>query len=203
MPAYEDIRSQLKTGDLVLFSGKSAISNIIKLFSGGKWSHVGMVLRLPELDDAVLLWESTTLSDIEDVETNLPTKGVQLIPLSQRIAGYAGEVTVRHLNKELTEPMHIELGKKRSALSRCPYEKSEIELIKAAWDGFGGASCGEDLSSVFCSELVAEAYQSMGLLDEYPDGQPSNEYTPIDFSEGRPLKLNLDYALENEIPITP
>jgi hypothetical protein len=60
MASYDSIRNTLKTGDVVIFSGKSAVSNFIKLFSGGKWSHVGMVLRLKELDDAVLLWESTT-----------------------------------------------------------------------------------------------------------------------------------------------
>jgi hypothetical protein len=37
----------------------------------------------------------------------------------------------------------------------------------------------EDLSSLFCSELVAEAYQKMGLLTEQ---LPSNEYIPKDFS---------------------
>jgi len=150
MPAYHELRDELKTGDLILFSGKGAISNVIKLFSGGKWSHVGMVLRVPALDDAVLLWESTTLSDIPDIESELPTKGVQVVPLSQRLSKYRG---------------------------------------------------GEDLSSVFCSELVAEAYQAMGLLDEYPDGLPSNEYTPIDFSDQRRLKLKSGYNLKSELEI--
>jgi hypothetical protein len=71
----------------------------------------------------------------------------------------------------------------RKELSRKPYERSQIELLKAAYDGFGGASSGEDLSSLFCSELVAEGYQAMGLLPEFPAGLPSNEYTPIDFSD--------------------
>jgi hypothetical protein len=44
----------------------------------------------------------------------------------------------------------------------------------------------EDLTSLFCSELVAEAYQRLGLLDE---STPSNEFTPADFSEAEGLVL--------------
>jgi hypothetical protein len=36
MASYDSIRGTLKTGDIVIFSGKSAVSNFIKLFSGGK-----------------------------------------------------------------------------------------------------------------------------------------------------------------------
>jgi hypothetical protein len=202
LPTYNDIRDQLRTGDLVLFSGKSAVSNIIKLFSGGKWSHVGMVLIMEEFDRMVLLWESTTLSNIPDIETQTPTKGVQLLPLSQRVATYQGEITVRRLNKVISDGMYTSLGEARKELSRKPYERSQIELLKVAYDGIGGASSGEDLSSLFCSELVAEAYQAMGLLPEYPTGLPSNEYTPIDFSDRRQLKLLKSYALSAEVELT-
>ena len=202
MASYDSIRNTLKTGDVVIFSGKSAVSNFIKLFSGGKWSHVGMVLRLKELDDAVLLWESTTLSNIPDIETQAAAKGVQLVPMSQRVASYDGEIAVRQLNKAVSAKMQRALAECRKALSRKPYEAGEMELLKPAYDGIGGKSSGEDLSSLFCSELVAEAYQSMGLLPEYPKGLPSNEYTPLDFSAHRSLKLQGGYALKDEISIS-
>lgn len=202
MASYDSIRGSLKTGDIVIFSGKSAVSNFIKLFSGGKWSHVGMVLRLKQFGDAVLLWESSTLSNIVDVETQTATKGVQLVPMSQRVANYDGDVAVRPLNKAVTAKMLHALAECRKALSRKPYEAGEVELLKAAYDGIGGKSSGEDLSSLFCSELVAEAYQSMGLLPEYPKGLPSNEYTPLDFSSHRKLKLLGGYSLTDEIPIS-
>ncbi|HZO37866.1 MAG TPA: YiiX/YebB-like N1pC/P60 family cysteine hydrolase [Methylomirabilota bacterium] len=202
MPTYNDMRPQLKTGDIVLFSGKSAVSNIIKLFSGGKWSHVGMVVIMEEFDRMVLLWESTTLSNIPDIETRTATKGVQLVPMSQRITTYEGEVTIRLLNKAISDAMNQKLAEVRKELSRKPYERSQIELLKAAYDGIGGASSGEDLSSLFCSELVAEGYQAMGLLPEFPAGLPSNEYAPIDFSDRRQLKLLKGYTLAAEVAIT-
>ena len=58
-------------------------------------------------------------------------------------------------------------------------------MFKSAYDGDLGAN-KEDLSAIFCSELVAEAYQSMGLLDKK---HASNEFTPADFTEENTLPL--------------
>ena len=184
MKAYENLRPSLKTGDVVLFSGKGGISTGIKWFTNSKWSHVGMVLRLPEWD-AVLIWESTTLSDIADIESGKERKGVQIVPLSERIKKYKGEVSIRLLDTERTPEMLKELSLLRAEIKNRPYEEDKIELIKAAYDGPFGAN-KEDLSSLFCSEMVAEAYQRMGLLPEKP---ASNEYTPKDFSDAKKLKL--------------
>jgi hypothetical protein len=61
-----------------------------------------------------------------------------------------------------------------------PYEESELELLGSVFDLIPDQE--EDLSSLFCSETVAEAYQRCNLL---PDSVPSNEFTPKDFaSEG-------------------
>ncbi len=198
---YQQIRASLKTGDIVLFSGKGGVSDWIKLFSGSAWSHLGMILCLPHMD-MVLLWESTTLSDLPDIESGKGRKGVQLVPFSERVSMYKGDVAVRLLSKPITQQMETSLGKFRKRASRLKYEKNKIELIKAAWDGpLGGNK--ENLSSVFCSELVAESYQRMGLLAEPPKGWPSNEYTPRDFStEARyPVHLHKGFTLSEEIKI--
>jgi len=96
MAKYEEIRAKIRTGDIVLFSGKGGISHGIKLETNSRWSHVGMALRLPEWD-TVLLWESTTLSNLEDIIDGRKKRGVQLVLLSDRMKKYDGEVTVRHL----------------------------------------------------------------------------------------------------------
>ena len=44
----------------------------------------------------------------------------------------------------------------------------------------------EDLSSLFCSELVAATYQRMDLIKS---DRPSNTYTPDDFSSARDSKI--------------
>ncbi|MEM1098433.1 MAG: hypothetical protein AAGH92_06540 [Planctomycetota bacterium] len=190
MQGYEAIRPRLKTGDVVLFSGRAPVSRLIQWVTGGPWSHVGLIVRLREFDDAVMLWESTTLTDVSDVQRGRPVRGVQLVPLSQRLVQYDGDVAVRQLHRPLTFGQRDRLAALRHRLSRRPYEQRELELLRSAIDLVGPPN-REDLSSVFCSELVAEAYQAMGLLAEPPDGPPSNEYTPMDFAEARSDRLSL------------
>lgn len=200
---YEDIRSKLKTGDVLLFSGKGGISEGIKFFTLSKYSHVGMVYKLEDPldpDGSIFCWESTTLSNLKDADTGKLTKGVQRVELSERLErcfakGY--EISVRQLSNALTADMVRALNKFRHDVSGRPYETSKVELLKAAYDGMFGDN-EEDLSSLFCSELVAEAYQKMGLLTETV---PSNEYIPKDFSEEKNLSLELGYGLQKEIDI--
>jgi len=201
---YEEIRNQLKTGDILLFSGKSGISEGIKFFTLSKWSHVGMVYRPNDpLDEkgTVFCWESTTLSNLADADTGKLTQGVQRVELSERLercfaSGY--EINVRPLSKPLTDDMIRTLNAFRHEVSGRPYEKNKLELLKAAYDGIFGEN-KEDLSSLFCSEMVAEAYQRMGLFTK---AVPSNEYTPKDFSmEKKRLTLDLGYSFLDEIAI--
>lgn len=194
---YEAIRPELGTGDIVLFSGKGPISAGIKVGTRSRWSHVGMLIKLKEYD-FLTLWESTTLRSVDDVVYKRPVSGVQLVPLSARLNSYTGVAAVRIL-----QGVHFNDGQTRALmalrrnLSGRPYERSKIELIKAAYDGAFGAN-EEDLSSLFCSELVAEAYQNLGLLD---GDTPSNEYTPADFSQDRDLPL-LRGSLSDEVYLT-
>ncbi len=172
---YSEIRNSLQTGDIVLFSGKGRISNIIKWFTKSPWSHVGMVIRSTEWD-MLLLWESTTLNKLKDIQSGVARQGVQLVPLSERIKTYDGEIGIRRLetNKVIR---HQPLMDFRQEVKGRSYEQSKLELIKSAYDGPLGQN-EEDLSSLFCSELIAEAYQRMGFIS---NDISSNEYTPADF----------------------
>ena len=81
-----------------------------------------------------------------------------------------------------------------------PYEKSKLELILSTLDiqeGFLSFlhNQHEDLSSLFCSELVAAAYQRLGLLGRE---RISNEYTPDDFTSVRNLQLNFGWLEPEE-----
>lgn len=195
---YEDLRKSLKTGDIALFSGKGGISAGIKWATNSKWSHVGMVFAAPEYD-MVLLWESTTLNDLEDLDTGAHMKGVQIVPLYERLKQYDGDVAIRRLNRPLAPEQIQDLQFLRQEFKGRPYEQDEIELIRSAVD-VPLAKNKEDLSSLFCSELVAEAYQRIGLLADTQEvgGLPSNEYTPKDFSSARMNALLNGYQLGKE-----
>jgi hypothetical protein len=79
-----------------------------------------------------------------------------------------------------------------------PYERNRLELFRSVYDGPLGRNRKEDPTSFFCSELVAEAYQRMGLLPASPS---ASEYTPRDFSSARrkPLPLLLGATLGDEV----
>lgn len=72
---YPDIRSRLRSGDLLLCSGKSWFSRLIQVATGSEWSHVGLILRLERLDRVMLL---------ESVES----VGVRAVPLSRYFENY-------------------------------------------------------------------------------------------------------------------
>lgn len=179
MVKYSEVRNKLQTGDVVLFSGKGGISTAIKHFTRSKWSHVGMIYRAN--GGPIFLAESTTLTTLADYEYGTPRKGVQLVLFSERLRTYEGDhIAVRCLQGfTRSEEAVREFEAYRMAMRGKPYEQDKLELIRSAYDYGPFADNKEDLSSLFCSEYVAEAWKWWGIL---PADRPSNEYTPADFA---------------------
>jgi hypothetical protein len=179
---FDASSSPLQTGDIVLFAGRSRISKLICLCTGCKWSHVGMVVRPPKPHKEVWLWEALPDSKLRDVETNKLGHGVTLVPLGKRLKGLEADVAVRRLTWKRTATHLRVLAALQQELRNRPYEQKLFQLVKSAYDGPFGHN-EEDLSSLFCSELVAEAYQRMGLLSSGAGSEPSSEYVPGNFAE--------------------
>lgn len=191
---YEKIRPDLRTGDKVLFRGggipSTAILWFCSIFRGFKftrWSHIGHII----IDsDRVLLSESTTL--IAGKESNDPNtiqfKGVRLVPFSEVIKIYKGQIGIRRLFCTRTpEMLHKSqlytakhLGKK--------YEKHLIELVGSAIDGVDWYKKTNN-TYLFCSEYTAGLDIEWDLLDP-----PANEYTPDDYGIGGYVDNNLKHS---------
>ncbi|UPW19677.1 hypothetical protein M0C34_05190 [Agarivorans sp. TSD2052] len=197
MLKYQHLATELKTGDLVFFSGKGFSSDIIRYGTFSKWSHVGMVLLLDDYD-FVTLWEAVPMTGERCLYSKQMSNGVQVVALDEKINRHSGSVSVRQLlGGELTEASLIELMQLLENFQGRHYEQSFWELARAGWQGPWGEN-QENLASLFCSELVAAAYQTMGLL---VGGKPSNEYTPADFSEDELKHLNNGFYLSKEIDL--
>ena len=146
-----------------------------------------------------------------DIETGKVTQGIELLPLKEKVfSGWYSRVAVRQLQitDEQREKMTANLLKFKMELGERPYEESKLELIRSALDFHEDfltflKNEEEDLSSLFCSELVAAAYQRMGLLEgdaTVEKYKTSNEYTPDDFTSSRDDELCLKYGqLSKEI----
>ncbi len=184
MSAYAEHRSEMRTGDILLFSGNGLISRGIQAITGSPWSHVALVLEVP-LYDFVCCFESTTLSDIPDLTTGAPVKGVQLVPLSQRLDTYDGDkIAWRRVEARRTPAMIAAALAVRQEFAGRPYEENQLELIRSALDTFTLKQNQPDASSVFCSELAAILWQRMGWMKPLSP----NEFTPADFAgDGLPV----------------
>jgi len=179
MCKYNDNRDNLDTGDIVLYSGSGPFSRLIQFGCMSKWSHVGMVVRSNELG-VVLVYQSTTIDKVKDYLDGELKNGVQINQLSESIATYSGDVAVRRLQDyERTPEVLQALNSLRIEYRDRPYEADKMELIKAAYDGAFGKNI-PDVSTLFCSELVAECLKVMGGHD---CAIPSNEFTPEDFAK--------------------
>ena len=128
-----------------------------------------------------------------DVESGNVCQGVELLPLTHQIySGWYEQVAIRRLtgvDDEKRHEMYKQLLSFRKKVQGRPYETSDLELIRS---GLGEDYLSflqndtEDLSSLFCSELVAAAYKFMGLLKT---DKLSNNFTPEDFTSRSELIL--------------
>jgi hypothetical protein len=183
--------SVLKTGDLVLFTGQGPARGLFKWLRRPAWTHVGLVLREPE-DSEPLLWEAAREG---------PRRGTLVARLAVRMAEFRGRMSVRCLNRPLASAQCQRLEALRQELAARPRARGLLDLMGAADDGWLGAR-RDNLGDPTDAELVAEAYQRLGLLlDVAHGGVLPSEYRPRQFAEGHGLELKSGYALGPELPL--
>ena len=156
-----DFSFALRTGDLLLFSGRGFTGDVIRFFTRSPWSHIGMVLHLPGQPEPLVL-ESTTLSESPDVTLGYPVAGVALVPLHRKIQDYSGAVAVRRRHgPDLTERQQRMVVRMARRLLHRPYKNY---VFCNALDVLTGYTRRSDQRGWFCSELVAELYRRLGWL---------------------------------------
>jgi len=173
---YENIRHKLRPGDIVLFAGAYAESRMIRFFSGGKASHVGIVVR--SYYDEDIRQNIVEILEANHDEYYPDVNGVVQSRLSDRLPFYKGDVWILPLRDEFRQKMDFEkfdtflmgeVGKEYDMATRW---KSAIDFL----DKFGLSNNEEDLQQYFCSELIGAAYKMAGGL---PHINPS-EVSPAD-----------------------
>ena len=179
----------LKTGDLVLFTGQSPGRGLSRWFNRSPWTHVGLVLRGPD-DTGLLLWEALCGG---------PRRGTIAAPLAVRVARSRGRISVRCLNRPLAATQCQSLAALRHEVAERARARDLFDLIGAADDGWVGAR-RDNLGDPTDGELVAEAYQRIGLLDDLArGGKAPGDYRPWHFCASYGLALKSGYALGPEL----
>ncbi|HET8707059.1 MAG TPA: YiiX/YebB-like N1pC/P60 family cysteine hydrolase [Pseudomonadales bacterium] len=167
-----EISHELQTGDVVLFSGRDALSTTIKYALRCFWTHVGMVVR--SSDGQLLLWESTCDTNVADLLTGKMFIGAQLVDFHQRVQRYDGLVAVRRLS----DRDHLTV----SEISRQMID----EFVAVPYKNYVSHHVWRWLwrrenhhEAVFCSELLAAFFQRCGILCSE---RSSDLFTPRDFA---------------------
>lgn len=154
---YQDLRTRLKSGDLLFTSGDYLVSKAIQKVSSSPWSHVGIVFKLDSLDRLLLL------ESVEDM-------GVRFAPLSKYLLDYENNkpykgraVLGRH--KDINAEIVAEVAKFGIDELTRPYDKDEIGKILARV--ILGMGKKERDKEYICSELVYECFSSAGVEFAY------------------------------------
>lgn len=177
--SYNEVRSIMKPGDVIAFSGKGGFSDLIKNFTRSNVSHVGVIMQtnspLEGKDDDFdnLIIESTSMDGFS---------GVVRSRLSKRVASYSGDMWHLPLRKDFSgdkDMLNAFYSFLREQEGRL-YDT--IQAIKSALDIFdfvhGPGYNHEDFSRFFCSELATAALEAAKVFGKV--NVNSSEVTPID-----------------------
>ncbi|WP_032113823.1 hypothetical protein [Candidatus Paracaedibacter symbiosus] len=173
---------------IALFSANDWVGTFIRTATDSDWSHCGLILK-DEKDQSLYGFESTgAASDI--VKGVWPQ--VQIHLWQEVVDGYNGKVAQRQFifndkspsSEAVIKYVNDNLGKS--------YEKSAQALI----DAIDRNNKKENLTSLFCSEMVAACLIQLGYLNS-SDRLAAN-YLPRDFSSKEFLPWINDAALGKE-----
>ena len=185
MAAHEE-ESVLKTGDILLLSGDSLASDIVRFTTQSDWSHVGMVIKHPYCQHMHYILESRL------------SLGVTLEPLEERLKEYP-VVAVRSLRTPLSQEQQRHLYLFVHDLLQYPFQNDYRNLVDSFlghWSfrmpllhgAFEPHTMCKHGTGILCSELLMEALKCMNCCPEMMENmwyvtRPTSTYVPHDFSD--------------------
>ena len=184
---YDDVRQEIRPGDVIAFGGKGGFAGVIKWATLGTVNHVALVLPsdLPADSTSPRDFSSQpepTIRIIESTSSLDKFPGVNIRELEERIDNHEGEVWWLPLNERTRQKLALaqfddflqqQLGKgydSRQALKSALNDFEDAPL-------FGQITHSrEDFTRFFCSELVAAGLEAGGAIQSLN----CSEVTPMD-----------------------
>ena len=221
MTTYDIFKHEFTTGDVILFSGKhSIISSTIRFWTKSAYSHIGMVMENPILEEpngsqkelkGIYLIESGA-EPILDADDKIYKYGVQIVPFDEVMETYDGTIYWRKLNITAStttyDEIRIHLSKIYKYIKNKKYDLDLIDLLAIDLN----VETEQQLSTCMffnwfrhdtqkqdkfvCSALVAFLYTKLNLL---PSITQWTEVAPKYFSDENPdLRFENDVFLEDQ-----
>jgi hypothetical protein len=186
-----------RTGDIWLFRGRSLADRAIRAATNAPVNHVGMAVVLDDMPP--LMWHAELGQSLPDVWTGKHHRGAQLHVLGDAVRTwqdkYGQDAFLRQLGGRVTPQMEDAVLRQIALYNGTPFP-STVSLGRR-WVA-GRARRQASLETIYCAELVASAYEAMGLL---PPNRPVNWFDPGRFWSGDRLELVGDFALGREIAV--
>ena len=186
-----------RTGDLWLFRGRSTADQAIRAFTNAPVNHVGMAVVLDVLPP--LMWHAELGRGLPDAWTGDHHRGAQLHDLRSAVEQwsirYHQHTWLRQLDSPVTREMEDALLRTIARMNGTPFPATAA--LAGRWLR-GRVGRPAPVESTYCAEVVAGAYQAMGLL---AGDRPTNYYDPGKFWSGDALRLVGDARLGAEIRV--
>eukprot|EP00164_Ancoracysta_twista_P003477 GFYU01004638.1.p1 GENE.GFYU01004638.1~~GFYU01004638.1.p1 ORF type:complete len:560 (+),score=211.79 GFYU01004638.1:74-1753(+) len=199
---YDDIKDDLDTGDIILMNGDTYSGQVIRAASSSEWSHVGFIYKTQQ-GKLRVIEASTNNAKLADCSTGIVYSGVEEVSLHDKLfSGIYTTAAIRKLNgpeaqrKKLAQAVWDNYRELRGTV----YEKDLKQLFKANW----ALNDSPDLSSIFCSELIAYVFHAGGFIDKNHINI-ANNWLPKDLAiehQGLTLKHGLSLGTETYIKDT-
>jgi hypothetical protein len=194
-----------RTGDLWLFRGTATADRAIRMVTNAPVNHVGMAVVLDDLPP--LMWHAELGRALPDVWTGTAHRGVQLHDLRDAVtvwsAKYGQAAWLRQLDTRITRDMEDALLRTIARLDGTPFPSTAALAGKWLAARLPRPNRARQARSAYCAEVVAKAYQAMGLL---PEGRDAGWYDPGRFWSGDGLQLlredaRLSAEIEVQVPV--
>ena len=195
---YDTVRPELATGDLIFLQTASTqglrIERIEKLAHLPPFSHIAMVVKD---GDALFLWDAPgsgncfcdpyASGDPDNRMHGSPVHPGCRVSVLDEVLGYYKTKTkpdvpgfwVRHVTPRVSHGQFVALRRFINRVDGLPFPMELHHEAIAA--NFIAGQVGTTLffGKYFCSQLVADSYMHMGLLEM--DARPPNAYAPAHF----------------------
>jgi hypothetical protein len=182
--SYQDLREQIRTGDLLLFRGNRLLSGVIERLSDSPYSHVAILAR----------WQDRVVAFQAD------EGGVAILPASKMVCKYQGKVDWWSLKHHLRDSgVFQEDQLLNAALTMLGVKYGYLRLVELGIRILLGRTLNPKDAhatpdSLFCSEFVSRCFRaaSNDVLDVNPQANdastsPSNFATSGFFESRCPL----------------
>ncbi|KAL1518744.1 hypothetical protein AB1Y20_003029 [Prymnesium parvum] len=199
----EKLRAVAETGDLLLFKTRAAAPELQRVLTGSEWDHVGMVVHTDGTGHVCTARESHRVHVLHAV-----SDGCSLCEVERLLSCSSDyeEIALRqvHWAGRGSQCGVCLIAKWCSEVIGKPYDLTISKLILGQTNK-SSLHCGSvegspDTAGFFCSELLAHAYQQIGVLSRE---RAAPGYWPKHFGRAAspPLALINGASISDEIPI--